>query len=65
MDIPFEVAKILVDSYEEAGFDTSKLTIYDMLFGLTFDGEETGEEAYRAVLGVLAKEVIDRIKAGA
>lgn len=64
MDIPFEVAKILVDSYEEAGLDTSKLTACDMLFGLTFDGEETGEEAYRAVLGVLSKEVIDRIKAG-
>lgn len=64
MNVPFEVAKIMVDSYEEAGFDTSKLTVYDMLFGLTFDGEETGEEAYQAVLGVLTKEVIDRIKAG-
>lgn len=64
MNAPFEIAKILVDSYEEAGFDTSKLTVYDMLFGLTFDGEETGEEAYQAVLGVLTKEVIDRIKAG-
>lgn len=65
MDIPYEVAKILVDSYEEAGLDTSKLTVYDMLFGLTFDGEETGEEAYQTILGVLTKEVIDRIKAGA
>ena len=64
MDVPFEVAKILVDSYEEAGFDTSKLTACDMLFGLIFDGEETGEEAYKAIRGVLTKEVIDKIKAG-
>ena len=40
-------------------------TVAAPLFGLTFDGEETGEEAYQTILGVLTKEVIDRIKAGA
>ena len=59
-----EVAKILVDAYEFVGFDTSKLTVYDMLFGLIFDGDENGQEAYDAILRVLRDEVIDRIKAG-
>lgn len=64
MDVPFEVAKIVIDAYEFAGIDVSKISFADMMAGLKFHCGKDGNEAYDLVLKVLTKEVVAKIKAG-
>ena len=53
----FEIAKAIVDSYEENGFDTSGKSFYDLMYILH------GTEAWDMVVKVMSKEVISRILA--
>lgn len=59
MNFSFELAKIIIDSFEEAGVDTSKADLYDLLFVLWLKDKETYDE----ILKALGHEVIRRILA--
>ena len=50
-----DIAKAIVDAYEENGFDTSGKSFYDLMFMLH------GTEAWDMVVKAMSKEVIDRI----
>ena len=54
-----DIAKAIVDAYEENGFDTSDKSFYDLMFMLY------GTEAWDMVVKAMSKEVIDRIMAKA
>lgn len=54
-----DIAKAIVDAYEENGFDTSGKSFYDLMFMLY------GTEAWDMVVKAMSKEVIDRILAKA
>lgn len=51
-----DIAKAVIDSYEENGIDTSGKSFYDLMFMLY------GTEAWDMVVKAMSKEVIDRIK---
>lgn len=52
-----DIAKAIVDSYEENGFDTSGKSFYDLMWMLY------GTEAWDMVVKAMSKEVISRILA--
>ncbi len=54
-----DIAKAIVDAYEENGFDTSGKSFYDLMFMIY------GTEAWDMVVKAMSKEVIDRIMAKA
>jgi len=54
-----EVAKILVDAFEDAGVSTKDMSFYDMMFMLWLWGEK---EAYDLVVKALGKDVIAEIQ---
>lgn len=51
-----DIAKAIIDSYEENGVDTSRKSFYDLMFMLY------GTEAWDMVVKAMSKEVIYKIK---
>ena len=51
-----EIAKILVDTFEENGISTEGISFYDMMFFLF------GDESYDLVVKALSNDVIAKIK---
>jgi len=63
METIHPLAKILVDSFNEAGINTDDLSFYDMMgiiWASKYDKEE--REAYDLVLKALTKDVVAAIK---
>ena len=64
MEAIHPIAKILADSFNDAGVNTDDLSFYDMMgviWASKYDREE--REAYDLVLKVLTKDVVAAIKA--
>ena len=63
MNEPHPIAKILVDSFNEAGINTDNISFYDMMSVLWEPKySQKDREAYNLILKALAKDVIAAIK---